>query len=115
MALLLSSALVHAQTVDVKTRVLSLQESGAIELVLPKDQMVAIGDKVEFETPLSSQATDEKPDIEWSVARSQGWRDNRRAKRKAGKNARAGLSRHHQDTGQSAHDSVFRRSKDQSG
>ncbi len=72
MALLLSSALVHAQTVDVKTRVVSLQESGAIELVLPKDQMVAIGDKVEFEMPLSSQTTDEKPDVEWSV---QGLKD----------------------------------------
>lgn len=72
MALLLSSALVHAQTVDVKTKVLSLQESGAIELVLPKDQIVAIGDKIEFETPLSSQATDEKPDVVWSV---QGLKD----------------------------------------
>ncbi|WP_321449465.1 hypothetical protein [uncultured Cohaesibacter sp.] len=74
-SLLLSTVLSHAQAVDVTTTVSSIKDSGAIELVLPKDRMVAIGDKVEFDMPLSREnadGSDDQPAIEWSV---QGLKD----------------------------------------
>ncbi|SFN51932.1 Sel1 repeat-containing protein [Cohaesibacter marisflavi] len=69
-SLLLSTVLSHAQAVDVTTTVSSINDSGAIELVLPKDSMVAIGDKVEFDTPLSGKdadGADGQSTVEWSV------------------------------------------------
>nr|WP_319516353.1 hypothetical protein [uncultured Cohaesibacter sp.] len=74
-SLLLSAVLSHAQAVDVTTTVSSIKDSGAIELVLPKDSMVAIGDKLEFDTPLSGKdadGADGQSTVEWSV---QGLKD----------------------------------------
>ncbi|WP_319410748.1 hypothetical protein [uncultured Cohaesibacter sp.] len=65
--LLLTTMIASAQTVAINTRVKAISDTGTVELTLPKDSMVAIGDKVQFKVDLSAPAVAEKPALEWRV------------------------------------------------
>ena len=72
MSLLLSTMLTSAQSIEVKTSISTVEETGAIELALPKGTMVAIGDKVEFAASPTATASTGKPAVEWSVTGLKG-------------------------------------------
>nr|WP_321457843.1 hypothetical protein [uncultured Cohaesibacter sp.] len=70
-SLLLSAMMAHAGMVEVKTSVSAVLYSGNIELALPANEMVSIGDKVEFEADASGEQTGQ-PDLAWTVKEVQG-------------------------------------------
>nr|WP_321463161.1 hypothetical protein [uncultured Cohaesibacter sp.] len=65
--LLLTTMIASGQTVAINTSVKAISDTGTVELTLPKDSMVAIGDKVQFKVDLSAPAAVEKPALEWRV------------------------------------------------